>query len=200
MKKILACLFATALGVSAFAQDAGTTTAPTKRGSYIGVSYVVNDFASAQRIRSTSLTTVLSNHQFTKLKDMSPGIGITYFKGLSKFVDLAVSAVGTFPKVQQADQSFSSGDDFLLETDASVNVKMFSERYLFSPYGIAGVGISHLTKKFDAFVPLGLGLKANIFNEAAIFLTTQYRIPITNNTNNYHFQFGLGFAGRIGKD
>lgn len=199
MKKILVCLSLTALGFAAMAQNADTKKADNKRGSFLGVSFFLNDYTTAQRIRSTSLTTVLNDKRVAKFREMSPGIGITYFKGLSNFIDFAGTIGGSFPRITQADQSFSSGDKFLFEADASANLKMFSERYIFTPYLIAGIGVSHVSDKFDAFIPLGLGFKANILDEAAIFLNGQYRVPVTTQANNYHFQYGLGFAGLIGK-
>jgi hypothetical protein len=199
MKKILVCLLLTACGVTAMAQDANTKKADYKRGSFLGVSFFLNDYGTAQRIRSTSLTSVLNNKQVAKFREMGPGIGVTYFKGLTNLIDFAATLGGSFPRIPQADQTLSSGNKSLIEADASVNLKMFSERYTFTPYISAGVGASRVDGKFDAFFPLGIGVKANIFKEAAIFLTGQYRTPITNQANNYHFQYGIGFAGIIGK-
>ena len=198
MKKILVCLLLTACGATVMAQNTDTKKADNKRGSFLGVSFFLNDYTTAQRIRSTSLTSVLNDKRVAKFQEMSPGLGITYFKGLTNYIDFAGTLGGSFPRVTQADQSQSAGDKFLLEADASVNLKMFSERYFFTPYLSAGLGASHLDGKFDAFFPLGIGFKANLFKEAAIFLTGQYRTPITNQTNNYHFQYGIGFAGTLG--
>jgi hypothetical protein len=52
---------------------------------------------------------------------------------------------------------------------------------------------------FGAFLPAGLGLKLNVFNEANLFITTNYRVPVTNETANYHFQHMIGVAAPIGK-
>ena len=76
---------------------------------------------------------------------------------------------------------------------------MLSDRYIFTPYLIAGVGASLYDGKFGAIMPLGGGLKVNFFDEAALFITSQYRVPVTTGTNNYHFFNSIGFAGVIGK-
>jgi len=52
---------------------------------------------------------------------------------------------------------------------------------------------------FGAFIPTGLGLKVNLFDDAHLFVTSQYRIPVTKTTTAYHFFNQFGIAGRIGK-
>ncbi|RYG33524.1 MAG: hypothetical protein EOO01_33125, partial [Chitinophagaceae bacterium] len=53
------------------------------RPAAIGVSFILNDYTTASRIRSTSLSRVFSTNSWAKFKEMSPGIGLSYFKGLS---------------------------------------------------------------------------------------------------------------------
>jgi OmpA-OmpF porin, OOP family len=38
-----------------------------------------------------------------------------------------------------------------------------------------------------------------LFDEAHFFINSQYRIPVTTNTANYHFLHSIGIAGVIGK-
>lgn len=194
MKKILAVL----LGLYLFAPDSFGQNAEV-RPAAIGVSFFFNDFTTASRIRSSSVSQVLSNKQWAKPKDMSPGLAVTYFKGLSKRLDFAGTMAGSFLKYPLANKTFT-GDKFLLEGDASLNLKMVSEKYWVQPYVTAGVGASmYAGKYFGAFVPAGLGLKVNFFDDAHLFLTSQYRIPVTTETSNYHFFYQIGIAGRIGK-
>jgi hypothetical protein len=51
---------------------------------------------------------------------------------------------------------------------------------------------------YGAFIPTGLGLKINMFDEAHIFLNSTYRIPVVANTSAYHFMHMIGVAGIIG--
>lgn len=194
MKKFLAVLLALYIFVPAsFGQS------DEVRPAAIGVSFILNDFKTAERIRSTSLSQVMSSDSWSKFKDMTPGVAVTYFKGLSKHIDFAGTLAGSFLKYPLDDKTFSS-DGFLLEADASANFKMFSEKYWFQPYITLGVG-AHMYngKYFGAFLPAGLGLKVNFFDDAHLFITSQYRIPVTRQTANYHFMNQIGIAGRIGK-
>ena len=195
MKKFLAVLLALYLIVPAgFAQD------DQIRPAAIGVSFILNDFTTADRIRSSSLAKVFSNDQWAKFKEMSPGIAVSYFKGLRKHVDLAATLAGSFADYSLLNRPPTSGDRFLLEADASVNLKMVSEKYWVQPYIIVGLGAQMYDGiYFGAFIPTGLGLKLNLFDDAHVFVTTQYRIPVTKETVNYHFFNQFGVAGRIGK-
>ena len=194
MKKILAVLLALYLITpGSFAQD------DEIRPAAIGVSFILNDFSTADRIRTGSLSKVLANKQWAKFKEMAPGIAITYFKGLRKHIDFAGTLAGSFVSYPLLNRPASSGDKFLLEADASVNLKMVSEKYWVQPYLIAGLGAQMYDGTyFGAFIPTGVGMKLNLFDDAHLFVNSQYRIPVTKETVNYHFFNQIGIAGRIG--
>jgi len=194
MKKVLAVFLALYLIVPAsFAQD------DEIRPAAIGISFILNDFQTAERIRSTSLSGVFANKQWSKIKEMSPGIAISYFKGLKKHIDFAGTLAGSFAKYKLPGRpNQTSGDKFLLEADASLNFKMVSEKYLVQPYVIAGLGIQMYGGTYwGAFFPTGLGLKLNIFDDAHFFVTSQYRLPVTKESVAHHFFNQFGIAGRI---
>jgi outer membrane protein OmpA-like peptidoglycan-associated protein len=195
MKKILAVLLALSVFVpSSFGQD------DEIRPAAIGISFFLQDFATADRIRTTSLSSVFSNKQWAKLKEMSPGIAVTYFKGLRKHVDFAGTLAASFVQYPFPNHAAFSGDKFLLAVDAAVHLKLTSEKYWVQPYLIAGIG-GHMyaSQYFGAFIPAGIGFKINFFDEAHLFIASQYRVPVTTNTANYHFFNQIGVAGRIGE-
>jgi len=165
------------------------------RPQSLGVSFIMNDFKTADRIRTSSLSAVFRDKKWSKFSEMSPGFAVTYFKGLTPYVDFA----GTF--------SFSGADGalkvpgssaLLLDADASVNAKLLTDNYWMSPYFSAGVGASKFANYYAAFLPLGIGVNVNLFNEGGIFLGTQYRIPVTE-AASYHFMYSIGIHGVIGK-
>lgn len=192
-KTLVALLLLLSISPDIYSQDDDV------RGEAIGVSFIMNDFITPQRIRSGSLSAVFRNDQWAKLRDMAPGLSINYFRGLKRHVDFSASLSGSFVNIPLADKPLLKGDKLLVEVDATVNLKMFSDRYWFTPYLIAGVGASAYREYFGAYIPVGGGLKVNFFDEAALFITTQYRIPVTPETNNYHFMNSIGIASTIGK-
>jgi OmpA-OmpF porin, OOP family len=168
------------------------------RPKALGVSFFFNDFVTAQRIRSGTLSQVLREHKWAKFREMSPGLAVSYFKGVQKYVDFAGTIAFSFPEISLPEKTTSSSEALLLEADASLNIKLFSEKYWFTPYAIAGVGASKYKSYYGAFIPLGLGLKFNLFDEAAVFISSTYRVPVTTETNNYHFMTSIGISGIIG--
>lgn len=183
----LACML---LSVCSFGQDADYTRAPA-----IGVSFFLNDFKTATAIRSTSLNTVLDRKQFGKLKEMQPGLALTYMDGLSNHFDCAVTAAGSFVPLSVLPNG-SSADKFFLEIDASIIGKMVTDKHWLIPTASLGIGASKISGYYGAFIPAGLGLQVNFFDEAYLMINSQYRIPITE-TNNYHFFHSIGIAGNL---
>jgi len=193
MKKILSLLFALYLLVpSGFGQD--DEIMPKS----LGISFFLNDFVTASRIRTTSLSSVLRNKSVAKFSEMTPGIAINYYKGIKRHLDLAASLGGSFIRYPMPSKSFAN-NNFLLEANASVNFKLTSEKYWFQPYLTAGIGGHKYLGYYGAFMPLGAGFKINLFDEAYILASSTYRVPITTETANYHFQHSIGVLGRLTK-
>ena len=193
MKKIVLSLVTLCIFSFSFAQSTDYV-----RPSAIGISFFFNDFNTAQRIRTSSLSKVISNKEFAKLNEMDPGIAISYFKGLKNHIDFAATLGGSFVNYP-THTSNSGSSELLLEADASFQFKLTTERFLLQPYFSAGVGAYKYKVYYGAFVPVGLGLKLNLFDEAAIFVNSQYRIPTNTTSGSYHFFHNIGIAGIIGK-
>ncbi|MFL5773083.1 MAG: hypothetical protein ACJ75F_07995 [Flavisolibacter sp.] len=194
MKKLIASLFLFCLlSTHSFAQNI------TPRTKSIGVSFILNDFTTPQRIRSGSIEQVVRDKKWAKFNEMSPGLGLTYFKGLQDHLDFAGTLTASFVNYPFPTRPPTASDALLLEGDASVNIKMFPDNYWFTPYFSAGVGASKYKSYYGAFIPLGIGFKVDFYHEATIFANTQYRIPVVTENTNYHFMYSIGVSGVIGK-
>ena len=193
MKKILSAIIALYLLVPAFAQKG-----QYKREPALGISFFLNDFATAEKIRSTSLSKVFADKSWAKMRDMSPGLAITYFKGLTDHIDFAGSLGGSFVNYPMPGKTFTN-DNFLLDLNAAVNLKMTTEKYWVQPYIIAGVAVHKYRRYYGATLPLGVGMKVNFFDEAHLFVNSTYRVPVITETSNYHFQHSIGIAAALSK-
>lgn len=192
MKKVLTSFFSICLiSSSLLAQDKIRPTA-------LGISFVLNDYTTAQRIRSSSLDETIRNGQWTRFKQMSPGFALTYYKGLKRHIDFAGTLMGSYVNYPFPKKTFSN-DGFLLEADASVNLKIVDESYWVIPYVSAGVGVSKYRVYYGAFIPLGAGFRINLFDEASINFGAQYRVPVTYEAAGYHFVYSFGISGILGK-
>ncbi|HYE53647.1 MAG TPA: hypothetical protein VD996_02350 [Chitinophagaceae bacterium] len=196
MRKLYGALLACML-VSVFSYGQSESPDYTRRAA-IGVYFFLNDYRTAANIRTSSLGTVLENKTFGKIKEMSPGLALTYMKGISNHLDYTITASGSFVDVAMQNRPPEGTEKFLLEVDAMVVGKMFSDKYWFTPTVNLGVGASKYSGYFGAYIPAGLGLQLNFFDEAYFIVNSQYRIPITE-TSNYHFYHSIGIAGTIGK-
>lgn len=195
MKKIFGSLLTVfSIGMASYGQDKGDIQSPT-----LGIHFFFNDFYSATNLRSSSLNESLNSKSFGKIKNMTPGLAINYIQGLSPKVDFTTSIAASYLDYPMQDQPTGGNNDaFLLEVDASLRAKMFTNKYWFVPYLQAGVGISKYSGYYGAFIPAGLGIQISFFEEAYLLVNTQYRIPVTK-TANYHFFHSIGLAGSLGR-
>ena len=190
IKAIIALLF---LQSTALAQDEDYRQDPA-----LSIHFFLIDFETATKIRNSSLSSVLAKKEFGETKEMSPGLAIGYSQGLSNHFDFAVSLAGSFVDYPRRNIPEFEEDNFLMEADASFRGKLFSNKYWFTPYLQAGVGVSKYKGYYGAFIPLGVGVQVNFFDEAFLLINSQYRVPATESTN-YHFYHSIGLAGTIGK-
>ncbi len=175
----------------------GQTIAPVRQ-SAIGISFTLTDFITAERIRSSSLTNVLNDKAWAKVKEMAPGFALSYYKGILPKIDFATTFNATFVDVPLPDKPDDGSTHFLGELDASAQFKLVNENYWFIPYADIGLGASLYKSYYGAFLPVGVGFRINFYDEAGINFNSQYRIPVSPETNNYHFFHNIGIYGIIG--
>ena len=192
MKKILIICFCF-LSLQLFAQ-----TNLGKKHSVVDFHAFYNDFVSAQQIRATSVSNVLNNKLWSPLKNDQVGLGFSYLKGLTKKID----ALGTID-ASFVDYLFQSGatngsSKFLLTSQVAANVKLFDDNKTIVPYLTAGAGFSLYNGSVGFYIPAGVGIQFNIFNEAFVFTNAQYRIPLTTSVN-YHFNYSVGIGTELVK-
>jgi outer membrane protein OmpA-like peptidoglycan-associated protein len=145
-----------------------------------------NDFSTAQQIRATSISNVLSNKLWSPLSNNQVGIDAVGSLDAS-FVDYLFQSGAT-----------NGSSKFLLTTQAAANVKLFDDTKTVVPYLTAGAGFSLYNGKTGFYIPTGVGLQFNVFNDGFIFTNAQYRIPLTTAVN-YHFNYSIGIGTGITK-
>jgi OOP family OmpA-OmpF porin len=190
MKKSLFLALSLGAFVTSFAQN------DYKKQQALSVGFIFNDFKTASDLRSGGLANVVKDKQWTKAKRMSPGLAVSYLEGLGSHVDFAGTLSGSFVDYPIANTVSDGSDDLLLEAVATANIKLVTDKYWCSPFFTLGVGTSKYKGYFGAFIPTGVGLQINLFDEAYILLNSQYRIPVTENVG-YHLYHSIGIVGNI---
>lgn len=126
---------------------------------------------------------------------MGAGFSFTYLESLSNHLDFASSLGFSTVKYPFENRPTAGNDQFLVEGDANVNLRLLQDRYAVNPYLTAGVGGSYYDVYYGAYVPVGAGFQFKLSSEEFVRLQAQYRFGITENTSD-HFNFTLGF-GRL---
>jgi len=193
MKSLTCILLFSCLGLKLLAQDS-----VEKKPSTLVFHVFYNDFNTAQKIRTTSLSNVLNKNQWTNIADMQMGFGFSYLKGLNKNIDFVSSLDGSATDYLFKDGTQYGSNKFLLDVNAGVNIKPLTHRHPVVPYLSAGAGFSLYQGKAGVYIPVGLGLQFNVFNQAFVFTNAQYRRAISADVND-HFQYSVGIGASIGK-
>lgn len=195
MKKILFAAIGIGFALSSMAQEISYKKRPS-----LGISFFLQDMKTARLLESNSLSNVLTNGQWTKIKDMDPGLSVQYFEGLSEKVDFMATLNGsfvTYPFYSKSGVSTPSNSKFLLETDANVNLKLLSDKYFFVPYLRLGVGASMYSGTyFAAYAPAGLGFQFNLGEGTFVHLQGTYKAAVTSLAVNY-MSYSLGISSPI---
>lgn len=196
MKKFLFSLIVVGLATASLAQ---TPTSYKKRPS-LGLAIFMNDMYTADKVSRTSLSRVMQNGGYTPLKDMSLGLNLQYFKGITERLDFMGTLSGTYTKYPFAPKSGvapSLRSLFLLEVDANLNFKLLSDKYTVVPYMVWGIGASmYAGTYFAAQGTAGAGVQVKLGDET--FLNTQwlYR-PAVSGLAVSHTAYSVGIASPI---
>lgn len=194
MKKISLSLMAILSIAYSFAQ-----TGDYKKRPALGVHFTLTDFKTAADLRSHSLSYVLNQKNWATVSSMNPGLAISYWKGLTNTIDFSTMANFSFLSYPIPSHPENSPSDKLaISWDADLNFKMLPDKYLVSPYVTGGIGVTKFKGYYSGYMPLGLGLQFNLFDDAFVMLNSQYRVPVTS-LGEYHLFYSLGFLGTIGK-
>ncbi|MBK7883697.1 MAG: hypothetical protein IPJ81_07760 [Chitinophagaceae bacterium] len=192
MKKSLFLLLSMGAFATSFAQN------DYKKQPALAVSFILNDFQTAADLRASGFANVIIDKQWHKTKRMSPGFAISYLEGLGNHVDFSGTLSGSFLNYPVPNKTSNGNDALLLEASATANLKLLTDEYFTTPFLTLGVGASKYRGYFGAFIPAGIGMQINFFDDAFILLNSQYRIPVTENVG-YHFFHSVGFAGTVKK-
>ena len=193
MKKILFSILALLTLISSFAQS------DYKKRPSLGVNFILNDFKTASSLRTTSLASVIRLKDWKKTQNMAPGLAINYLQGLTNNIDFEAGISGSFLDYPVPGKALTGTSNLLLEGVATANLKLLSDKYFFTPYLTAGVGVAKYKGYYSAIAPIGVGLQVNLFDEAFLLISSQYRVPITENAT-YHLYHSFGIVGNIGKE
>ena len=157
-----------------------------------------NDFKTTQLMRTTSVLSVLDKGQWSNIGSMQMGFGFNYLKGISKKMDAIITIDGSSTDYLFKNGSNNGSSKFLLDAKAALNIKLLADSQKLVPYFSFGAGLSSYNRKTGFYIPSGVGIQFNLFNEAYVLTNIQYRLALTSTVND-HFYYSIGIGTNIGK-
>ncbi len=196
MKKVLFFIFTMALLQSGFAQSKDSN----KKGKQLGIHFTGHDFTTASELNSNGMSFVLAGKQWRNFDRKRVGMAISYTEGLNDHLDFNARLGMSDVEYTLSNKPFatSQGSKTFFELDANLFMKLLTDKHIVSPFLSLGAGASAWKGYYAAYIPTGVGLQFNIFDETFFILQSQYRIPVTGNAANHLF-FSVGFSAVLDK-
>jgi outer membrane protein OmpA-like peptidoglycan-associated protein len=169
-----------------------------KKPATIDFHVFYNDFSTAQLIRTTSLKNVVNNNLWSRFSNMQMGLGFSYLKGISPKIDVAATVDGSYADYLFQNNTVNGSSRFLFTAQAAANLKLLSDKNIIVPFVTGGAGLSLYNGKAGFYLPAGLGIQFNVFNEAFVFTNAQYRIALSKAVN-CHFNYSIGIGTPINR-
>jgi hypothetical protein len=190
MKRIFLFVFAMALFQAGFSQSKSSY----KKSSQLGIQFTAHDFETPADLNSKGMSFVLSDNQWSNFDRKKVGMAITYTKPLNENLDfnarLGMSDVEY--TLSNKPHASGTGSRTFFELDANLFMKLLTDDHIVSPFLSIGAGASLWKGYYAAYIPAGVGLQVNLFDETFLILQSQYRIPVTGNSaNNLFFSIGV---------
>lgn len=162
----------------------------------IGFQINALDFNTIESFRDSSS----NSRKITKLGDMSHGLSVTYYKGITRHLDFSTRLSGAFHDYKKDRGETSTQTGFGVEFEPTLILRAFENSSWISPYINAGVGIGYYSKKTAAYIPAGIGFQFNLGTNNYIMLQSNYRATLKKEILKDHLAFSVGFMAKIGPD
>ncbi|MGC4103875.1 hypothetical protein [Ferruginibacter sp.] len=170
------------LSVNIFAQK----TAATKKGQLFGVHFVLVDYNSTGGVKHPG-----SGKGYTAVRDMSKGIGFSYWKGLTSTIDFSAKLQGFLHDYNnELDNKTGVGAEF----EPTINIRPMGDNAKLAPFLTAGAGVGYYGGDFGAYIPAGLGLQLNFSSSTYFLLQAQYRFTLTKKVVGDNLFYSVGIA------
>lgn len=118
------------------------------------------------------------------------GADIKYWHGITRNLDFSARLGAIFSDYDK-ENPFAQGI-FHPEVDLGLNLKALSENHLFNPFVSAGVGVGRYSSTFVPYVPVGIGLQINLFEQAYLMTQASYRVSLNEDKLDNSMLYSLG--------
>jgi outer membrane protein OmpA-like peptidoglycan-associated protein len=163
-----------------------------KKGSLLGLHFNLADFKGPTGIKDP-----VSGKVYSSVREMDKGFSLSYWKGLTNKVDIALKANAMY---YSSIPGNSGKAQIGLELEPTLNVRPFKDGSLIAPFLTAGLGAGLYNKEFGGYVPAGVGVQANFKSLTYLFLQAQYKFTLTEKVIGDNLFYSFGIAQSIGRE
>ena len=165
-----------------------------KKPELFGIAFNLSDFNAPKNFAKNSNAATLP------IADMSAGVSVSYWKGLTPFIDFSAKLNGIFHDYSALYYNTPGKTEIGLELEPTINIRPLKDENLWAPFLTAGVGMGLYTNHIGAYVPLGAGLQLNASSVTYFFLQAQYKWSLSPKVLGNNLFYSIGFAQNIGSD
>ncbi len=163
-----------------------TVFSQAKKGSLVGIHFNMADSKAPSGIKDP-----VSGNVYSTIPQMDKGVSLSYWKGLTPKIDLAVKLNGMFyGSIKSNNGNIQVG----LELEPTLNIRPFTDAAKVAPFVTAGAGIGLYNKKIGGYIPAGLGIQVNLSSLTYIFVQAQYKFSLTEKVVEDNLFYSIGFA------
>jgi OmpA-OmpF porin, OOP family len=196
MKQKLTLLFSFLVVVSIASAQMDSKFTSSKKGSLFGIHFNALDIKTP-----VTFKTAASTRSFSKITDMDYGFSLSYWKGLTKTIDVSARAGVIFHDYATDDRGIQNQNvqPVGIEVEPTLNIRPYGDNALISPFLTVGVGGGMYSSKFGAYVPAGVGGQMNLRSNTYVIAQMQYRFSLTKAVIKDNMFYSIGVAQSIGK-
>jgi OmpA-OmpF porin, OOP family len=168
---------------------------PAKKGSLMGVHFNLADFKAPTGIKDP-----ISGKVYSTVRQMSKGLSLSYWKGLTSKIDLSVKANAMFRDYASIYRGVIGKMGIGLELEPALNIRPINDASKIAPFLTAGVGAGYYDGKLGGYIPAGVGLQWNMNSITYLLLQAQYKFTLSEKYLGDNLFYSFGFAQNIGKE
>ncbi len=158
----------------------------------VGLHYNLADFNAPAGIKDPA-----TGKGYSKVKDMSKGLSLSYWRGLCKTTDLAVKVNMIFRDYSAIYQGVTGKTEIGLELEPTINIRPFADAAKLAPFFTVGAGVGMYNDKFGGYIPTGGGLQVNLESLTYIIIQAQYKFTLTNKVLGDNLFYSIGVAQKF---
>lgn len=156
-----------------------------------GIGFSLSDFNAPKNFGSNSNATTLP------IADMSAGVAVSYWKGLTPFIDFSAKLNGIFHDYSAIYYKTPGKTEIGLELEPTINFRPLKDENAWAPYISTGIGLGLYTNHLGSYVPFGAGIQFNASNTTYFMVQAQFKWSITPNVIGNSMFYSIGFAQNI---